>query len=193
MKKLTILFAPLLALVLAACSTESEPQRTVYGLVSVDDALTTLATAIETAELDGALDGDGAFTLFAPTDDALAEIIETVDGVCENGFTVNDLLASELLDDILLYHVVPGTVLAEDVVALDGQTISTLLDDLGTDLDDPGLTIGADEDVTLADELGQTVPVIQTDLEATNGVVHLIDGVLVPVDSEALGALCPAA
>ncbi|NBC95403.1 MAG: hypothetical protein GVY27_03495, partial [Deinococcus-Thermus bacterium] len=161
-------------------------------LVSQDDALTILQTAIDTADLDGALDGDVEYTLFAPTDEALANVIATVDGVCENGFTADDLLSSELLDDILLYHVVSGTVLADDVVALDGQTIATLLDDLGTDLDDPGLTVGVNGDVTLTDALPQAVTVIETDLEASNGVVHLIDGVLVPVEADALVALCPA-
>lgn len=193
MKK--IVFAvPLLALVLAACSVEGpEPAETVYGLISFYDELNTLQAAVETAGLDAALDGPGPFTVFAPSDEAIADVIAAVDAACPAGFTAADLLASPLLDDILLYHVVGGAFFAEDVVALDGQTIATLLDTLGTDLADPGLTVGVNGGVTLTDALPQDVEVVGTDYEASNGVIHFIDAVLVPVDAGSLPALCPPA
>ena len=191
MKKLTFLFVPLLALVLAACSSDPAPQDTVYGLVSGDEQLTTLTTAIDTAGLDVALDGDGEYTVFAPTDDALTTVIGVVDGECPGDFTVGDLLASDLLDDILKYHVHATKLLEADLAAKDGDLLNTLLQAGDTDLPDPGLTIGANGDVTLTDKLGQTVGFVDTDIEATNGVVHIIDAVLVPVSAEDLTALCP--
>lgn len=199
MKKIAFLLVPLLALVLAACSTADEtvePQASIADLVGYYTNLSTLEAAVGAAGLAGTLDDDaaGPFTLFAPSNEAIDNVIAAVDGVCEGGFTAGDLLANPLLGDILLYHAVSGKVMAEDVVALDGVTVDTLLSSglASGAIGDPGITVGVNGGVTLTDALPQTVNVVKTDYEATNGVVHFIDAVLVPVPAGSLEALCPA-
>jgi transforming growth factor-beta-induced protein len=127
-----------------------------------DGRFTTLAAALEVADLIDTLKGEGPFTVFAPTDDAFAKLPEG---------TVEALLADiPQLTDILLYHVVPGKVMAADVVGLDGQAAGTALE---------GSTIA----ISIVDGkvfLNDTVEVIITDIEATNGVIHVIDTVLLP-------------
>jgi len=125
---------------------------------------TTLVAAIEAAELTEALQGPGPFTVFAPTDDAFAAALDAL------GLTAEELLAdTETLTTILTYHVVEGGVFAEDVIALDGETATTL----------------QGEDISIAVEdgavvLNGSVNVTQVDVAASNGVIHVIDGVLLP-------------
>lgn len=121
----------------------------------------TLAAALTAAGLVDTLKGEGPFTVFAPTDDAFAKLPEG---------TVEDLLKPENLDKltaILTYHVVPGKVMAADVVGLsEAPTLN-----------------GAMIPVSVMDGkvmLGDGVQVTATDIEATNGVIHVIDGVLLP-------------
>lgn len=121
----------------------------------------TLAAALTAANLVDTLKGEGPFTVFAPTDEAFAKL---PDG------TVEDLLKPENLDQltaILTYHVVPGKVMAADVVGLsEAPTVN-----------------GAMIPVSVMDGkvmLGDGVQVTATDIEATNGVIHVIDGVLLP-------------
>ncbi len=127
---------------------------------------TTLAAALTAAELVETLKGEGPFTVFAPTDDAFAKLpAGTVDTLLED--------PKGDLTQILTYHVVPGKVMAADVVKLDGQKVTTVQ---GAEL-----TVGVDGDtVTLTDAAGNTVNVTATDVEASNGVIHVIDGVLMP-------------
>ncbi|MDR7328650.1 fasciclin domain-containing protein [Corynebacterium guangdongense] len=127
---------------------------------------TTLTTALQEAGLVETLKGDGPFTVFAPTDEAFAALPEG---------TLDTLLAdpSGDLTEILTYHVIPDEVFAADVVELDGQTVDTV--------QGGSLTVNVDgENVSLTDEAGNTVNVIDTDIEASNGVIHVIDGVLMP-------------
>ncbi len=129
-------------------------------------SFTTLATALEAAGLVDTLKGDGPYTVFAPTDDAFAALPEG---------TLDDLLAEPegALTDILTYHVIEGEVMAADVVTMDGQSVATVQ---GAEL-----TIRVDGDqVMLEDATGATVNVTQTDIGASNGVIHVIDGVLMP-------------
>src|SRR6056297_2637138 len=131
----------------------------------VDTAITaddfnTLVTAITEADLVEALKAEGPFTVFAPTDAAFAALPEGVlDGLLEN---------TDELRNVLLYHVVSGKVMAEDVVGLDGEMVETLFG----------------EDVMVKVEDGMVyindAQVVTTDIEATNGVIHAIDTVLVP-------------
>lgn len=199
MKHIGFLLVPLLAIVLAACSTADEaagPQASIMDLVGYYETLGTLEATLVASGLDDMLDDDdeGPFTVFAPSDDTIASLVEAVDGVCAGGFTAEDLLASPLLGDIGLYHVVGGKAMAEDFVAYDGVTVPTLLASglASGDISDPGLTVGVNGSVTLTDALPQTVNVVKTDYEATNGVVHFVDAVLVPVPAAGLEALCPA-
>ncbi|WP_412031048.1 fasciclin domain-containing protein [Halomonas sp. M4R1S46] len=120
----------------------------------------TLVAAVEAADLVDTLKGEGPFTVFAPTDEAFAAL---PDG------TVEDLLKPEnreTLQAILTYHVVPGRIMAEDAMAADSAT-----------------TVQG-QDVTVTTMDGQVMvddaTVIQADIEASNGVIHVIDGVLMP-------------
>jgi len=117
----------------------------------------TLATALTEAGLVETLKGEGPFTVFAPTDEGFAKIPEA---------DLNAILADkELLTSILTYHVVSGKVMAKDV---GGLTTATTVQ--GQDL-----TISTDDGVKIND-----ATVVKTDIESSNGVIHVIDTVLVP-------------
>ncbi|GEK73534.1 MULTISPECIES: fasciclin domain-containing protein [Halomonas] len=120
----------------------------------------TLVAAVQAAGLVETLKGEGPFTVFAPTDEAFAALPEG---------TVDDLLKPENRDtlaSVLTYHVVPGKVTAEDAMAADSAT-----------------TVQG-QDITITTMDGQVMvnqaTVIQPDVEASNGVIHVIDGVLMP-------------
>ena len=124
-------------------------------------SFTTLAAALEAAGLIDALKGDGPFTVFAPTDAAFAKL---------PAGTVASLLKpenKEKLKAILLYHVVSGKVTAADVMKLNGQSVKTLQGGM----------------VRLSTKHGVRVDnanVTQADIAASNGVIHVIDTVLMP-------------
>jgi uncharacterized surface protein with fasciclin (FAS1) repeats len=120
----------------------------------------TLARALEAAGLVETLKGEGPFTVFAPTDEAFAKL---------PAGTLEDLLEpanKEKLRRILTYHVVPGKVMAADVVKLEsakavsGDTITVTAGAGGVRVDDARVT--------------------KTDIAAANGVIHVIDAVIVP-------------
>ncbi|MGD9548248.1 MAG: fasciclin domain-containing protein [Candidatus Krumholzibacteriia bacterium] len=118
---------------------------------------TTLVAAVKAAGLGDALAGDGPFTVFALTDEAFAKLPEG---------TVESLLANpEALKKVLLYHVVSGSVMAADVVKLEGAET----------LNGARVAIDATDGVKIN---GSTV--IKADIRAANGVVHVIDTVLIP-------------
>ncbi|MEM1081074.1 MAG: fasciclin domain-containing protein [Pseudomonadota bacterium] len=118
----------------------------------------TLVTAVQAAGLVETLKGEGPFTVFAPTDAAFAAIPEA---------DLNALLAdTEALTAVLTYHVVAGKVMAADVVGLDSATTVQ----------------GSDIDITVTDA-GVKVDnanVVTTDIETSNGVIHVIDAVILP-------------
>ena len=125
----------------------------------------TLVAAVQAAGLEETLRGDGPFTVFAPTDDAFAALPEgTVDTLLED--PTGDLT------DILTYHVVEGEVMAADLS--DGQEVTTV--------NGATLTVNVAEDgaVSLTDAAGNEVNVTAADVDASNGVIHVIDGVLMP-------------
>ncbi len=127
------------------------------------ESFTTLLAAIEAAGLTEALSSDDPLTVFAPTDEAFEALL------AELGVTAEELLAREDLATILQYHVVAGEVMAENVMALDGETVETLAGET--------IAISVVDGVVV---LNDTVNVVQTDVEASNGVIHVIDGVLLP-------------
>ncbi len=139
----------------------TEPETTtVVDVIVNSEVHNILEAAVIEADLAGALSGDGPFTVFAPTDDAFAALAAGLDATAE------DLLALPGLADILLYHVVGAQVLSTDLA--DGATATTLLgEDVTVTINDGGIFIN-DAQVTVAD--------IVTD----NGVVHVIDAVLLP-------------
>lgn len=138
----------------------------IVGTAVAAGQFTTLTSALEEAGLAETLQGEGPFTVFAPTDEAFDAL---PDG------TLDELMADPTgeLAEILQYHVIADEVWAADVMEMDGQTVETMQ---GTEL-----TVGVDgENVSLMDAAGNSVNVTETDLEATNGVVHALDGVLMP-------------
>ena len=105
--------------------------------------------------------------MFAPTDDAFAALpAGTLDTLLED--PTGDLAS------ILTYHVVEGEVPAADVAGLDGQEVTTV--------NGATFTVGVGDDgaVTLTDAAGNEVSVVQTDIMTSNGIIHVIDGVLLP-------------
>jgi transforming growth factor-beta-induced protein len=144
-------------------SAESAAVPTIVDIAVEDGRFTTLVTALEAAGLVETLSGEGQFTVFAPVDDAFAALPEG---------TVESLLQDPqgALTDVLLYHVVDGKVMAEDVV---GLTAAPTLQ--GQDI---AVAVDGDGQVFL----NGTVQVIITDVEASNGVIHVIDGVLIPAE-----------
>lgn len=122
----------------------------------------TLAAALGAADLVGTLQGKGPFTVFAPTDDAFAKL---------PAGTVDTLLKPEnkaKLAGILTYHVVPGKVLAGQVVGLTGATTAN---GQRVDIKVEGSTVMIDG-----------AKVVTTDIECDNGVIHIIDSVILPAD-----------
>jgi len=137
---------------------ELQPVGSIVDIAVADGRFETLVAALQAAELVETLSGDGPFTVFAPTDEAFGKLPEgTVEGLLE------DIPA---LTDILLYHVVSGEVLAADVVELEsaetvlGENVSIRVED---------------GNVYINDSM-----VIITDIMADNGVIHVIDTVLLP-------------
>lgn len=118
----------------------------------------TLVTAVQEAGLVEVLSGPGPFTVFAPTDAAFAKVPASV---------LNELLADkEQLTQVLTYHVVPGKLMAEDVLAMD--KIKTVQ---GNEI-----TVNYDCSGVMVDN----ALVINTDIVTSNGVIHVIDGVILP-------------
>ena len=165
-----------LALVLAACAPAATPEptaepteetmpeeQTIVDIAVADGRFETLVAALQAADLAETLAGEGPFTVFAPTDEAFGQLPEgTVESLLE------DIPA---LTDILLYHVVSGEVLAEQVVALEeaetllGENVSIRVEDGNVYINDAMVVI--------------------TDVMASNGVIHVIDSVLLPPSEEA--------
>jgi uncharacterized surface protein with fasciclin (FAS1) repeats len=138
-----------------------EAKQTIVDIAVADGRFTTLVAALKAAGLVETLSGEGPFTVFAPTDDAFAKLPA---GTVENLLKPENL---EQLKNILLYHVVSGKVMAADVVGLTSATT----------------VLGQDITITVKDGkvyLNDTVQVIITDIEASNGVIHVIDAVLLP-------------
>ena len=148
-----------LALVGTACSDDNgvEPEPVNIVQTAVSGGFETLVTAVDAAGLAGTLADDGPFTVFAPTDEAFAALpAGTLDAL---------LMDTAALTNVLLYHVVSGEVLAADVVTLTSATT----------LQGGNLSIDTSDGVKVN---GATV--VQTDILASNGVIHVIDAVLIP-------------
>ncbi len=137
-------------------------QTTVVDVVVNSEDHTLLEAAVIAAELADDLSGDGPFTVFAPTDAAVTAL------VTELGITAEDLLALDGLADILLYHVVGASALSTDL--MDGDMFTTLL---GEDI-----TISIMDGTVMVNNATVTV----ADITADNGVVHVIDAVLMPTN-----------
>ncbi len=143
-------------------AAETAPAEATEDIVAVAQAtpdLSTLVSAVTAADLVETLQGEGPFTVFAPTNEAFSSIQDTVD----------TLLKPENKDDltsVLTYHVVPGELNAADLT--DGQELETVNGET--------LTVSVEGDTV---KVGDAT-VVQADVPASNGVVHVIDTVLVP-------------
>lgn len=140
-----------------------QAQKDIVDTAVADGRFTTLATALTAAGLVDTLKGPGPFTVFAPTDEAFAKLpVGTLDSL---------LADKEALTRVLTYHVVSGKVMAADVVKLNSaETVAQL----------PVSIKVQDGNVFLNDNS----KVIITDVEASNGVIHVIDTVLLPPAAE---------
>jgi uncharacterized surface protein with fasciclin (FAS1) repeats len=152
----------LLALPIAAQAAPGKPDGVNFPITKVArdaGSFTTLLAALEATDLYGALTAKGPFTVFAPTDEAFAKLPPG---------TLEALLANPMqLKQILLYHVVEGAVPASTVVGL--TSVTTLN--------------GQSVDISVMDGkvyLNGTTQVIATDVMARNGIIHVIDSVLLP-------------
>lgn len=134
------------------------PDEDIVEVAKAAGSFTTLLTAVEAAGLVEVLKGEGPFTVFAPTDEAFAKIPEA---------DLNALLAdTEALKAVLLYHVVPGSVKAAQVVGMTSAATAN----------GASISISAENGSVMVDGAN----VISTDIEASNGVIHVIDSVIMP-------------
>jgi transforming growth factor-beta-induced protein len=163
--KIVALFLMVSALVLAGCSSDPTPtptpqpeSKTIVDIAVEDGRFETLVAAVTAAGLVDTLSGDGPFTVFAPTDEAFAAL---------PAGTVEALLADiPALTEILTYHVVSGAVSSSVVVGLESaETIAG-----------PDVTIRVDGGNVLIND----AQVIIADIQASNGIIHVIDKVLIP-------------
>lgn len=144
------------ALFVAGCTKKKDIVDTAVDAGS----FSTLVTAVQAADLVTTLKGEGPFTVFAPTDEAFAKLPEG---------TLGDLLKpenKEKLQSILTYHVVPGKVMAADVMNLSQATT----------VNGQSIMIKVEGDTVMVDN----AKVTKTDIECSNGVIHVIDSVLLP-------------
>jgi len=173
MKVRVFVLAMIMALLTSVMAVSAQDESTIADIVVAQAGegeftiLLAAAQAADPAVLD-ALSGEGELTVFAPTDAAFAELPE---------FVLEYLLANpDLLTQVLLYHVVDGTVMSEDVVGLleenEGQfTVASM--DMGNEL-----TVAATDMGVSIDQANLNMEML--DITASNGVIHVIDSVLVP-------------
>ena len=166
MKQLALSTFALFALFGSAAFAQTP--ATVVEVAISNENFSTLVAAVLEAELAETLSGEGPFTVFAPTNDAFAAALEAL------GITAEDLLASPDLGGILTYHVVAGKLMAADVIsAIEAGYGTALVETVN------GASITGDVvDGNVVIDGAATV--ISTDLEAGNGVVHVIDAVILP-------------
>jgi len=135
---------------------ESEPM-TIVDIATNDDRFNTLVTALDAAGLVDTLAGEGPFTVFAPTDDAFDALPEgTVDALLED---------TDALTEVLTYHVVAGSVSASDVTSLSNATT----------VQGQPVVVSSGDGVMI-----NQAEVVQADVMASNGVIHVVDSVLLP-------------
>ncbi|KAB0460063.1 fasciclin domain-containing protein [Vibrio kanaloae] len=158
-KTLSVLFVTLLFTAFAQAN-HHEMKRDIVDVAAENGSFTTLVAAVKAAGLVETLKGDGPFTVFAPTDEAFAALPEG---------TVDMLLKPENKDKlvaVLTYHVVPGKIMATEVMKLNsaetvqGEAVMIAIDD--------------------GNVMINNAKVAMPDVEASNGVIHVIDKVLLP-------------
>jgi uncharacterized surface protein with fasciclin (FAS1) repeats len=160
--KTRILTVAILTIFLSASAliAGSQPKMDIVDTAVSAGSFNTLVAAVQAADLADTLKGEGPFTVFAPTDDAFAKL---------PAGTLEDLLKPENKDKlaaILTYHVVSGKVMAKDVMTMkEAKTVNG-----------ESVMISMDANTVMVDN----AKVVQADIECTNGVIHVIDTVILP-------------
>lgn len=201
MKKMLLTTALVAGLALAGCNKAPEPSKTETGATSTGDVITAssnpqvggadmlptktivenasaspihkqLVAAIRQADLVATLSGTGPFTVFAPTDEAFAQ----VPAVTRDGWMRP--AQKEVLASVLKYHVVPGKLTAADLEAkiAEGKGAAVLKTADGQDL----TVTKSGGDILLTSASGNKAVVTQADVNQSNGVIHVVDAVLLP-------------
>lgn len=159
-KPLALVSSLTAGVILAASMIASAAQKDIVDTAVDAGSFNTLAAALQAADLVDTLKGEGPYTVFAPTDEAFAKLPEG---------TVETLLKpenKEQLVAVLTYHVVPGKVTAEQVVTLtEAETVNGQMVDI----------VVTDGTVKV-----DNASVVQADVMASNGVIHVIDTVIIP-------------
>lgn len=137
----------------------------VVQMAQTNPEFSTLVEAVVAADLAPTLSATGPYTVFAPTNAAFVAALGDL------RLTKDELLASPSLGAILTYHVLTGEVLAADVVALPKPAVVTTLN---------GATFSIGADLGITDSAGRTATLLATDVIGSNGVIHVIDKVLLP-------------
>ena len=146
-------------LLLTPINLHSAEEKTIVAVASDAGQFKTLVTAVKAAGLVETLNGKGPFTVFAPTDEAFAKLPKG---------TVDDLLKpenKERLVAVLTYHVIPGKIMAADVITTEAKTVNG-----------KKLPIKVDAGKVKAGKAN----VVKTDIPASNGVIHVVDTVIIP-------------
>eukprot|EP00542_Grammatophora_oceanica_P004173 CAMPEP_0194066790 /NCGR_PEP_ID=MMETSP0009_2-20130614/86216_1 /TAXON_ID=210454 /ORGANISM="Grammatophora oceanica, Strain CCMP 410" /LENGTH=263 /DNA_ID=CAMNT_0038719775 /DNA_START=108 /DNA_END=895 /DNA_ORIENTATION=- len=138
-----------------------QANQSIVEIAVADPTFSTLVDLLTDASLVETLSGDGPFTVFAPTNDAFDAISEALETVAAD---------TEALTNVLLYHVLSGEVLSTDL--MDGMMAETV--------EGSNVTISIDGDVVKIND----ATVIMADVMATNGVIHVIDAVLLPPEDD---------
>ena len=136
----------------------------VVGIAQDNSDFSTLVAALQEADLVETLQGDGPFTVFAPTNEAFEALLTELD------ITQEELLSQPDLESVLTYHVIPQEVMSGDLE--DGMSAETVNGEEVT------------FDLSGDDPMINESTITSTDMEASNGVVHVIDAVMVPSDFE---------
>ena len=153
----------------ATSTTEAMMEETVLDIAGANEDFSTLAAAVEAAGLQDALsDPEATLTVFAPTNEAFEAALASL------GLTAEELLAdTETLTAILTYHVLGDVVTSSDIVAAGTEEIAVEM------LSGEELVVAVADDGTVG-FVDQTATVTMADIEASNGVIHVIDAVLLP-------------
>jgi uncharacterized surface protein with fasciclin (FAS1) repeats len=160
--RLTMAAVAAVALVAGSTVVRAQQPKDIVDTAVAAGSFKTLAAALQAAGLVETLKGKGPFTVFAPTDEAFAKL---------PAGTVENLLKPEnkaKLAAILTYHVVPGTVLAAQVVTMNGKEVKTVNGQM--------VKIAVNGSTVMVN----TAKVTATDIKASNGVIHVIDSVILP-------------
>jgi uncharacterized surface protein with fasciclin (FAS1) repeats len=163
MKKLTLLCTALLALTVSTYAGKANSEKDIVATAKSTGTFKTLVAALNAADKTSMLQEKGPYTVFAPTDEAFAALPK---GTVENLLKPEN---KEKLGKLLAYHVMSGEVMAADVKTMKAPTAN-----------------GADLDVKVSGGkvMINNAKVVKADVKASNGVIHVIDKVLMPPTTE---------